>query len=960
MHFRIVFVGVLMNVFLFGQNSKGPIAIVAPQSSDVIKGNTYAVVIGISDYLDPRISQLHFADDDAIAFYDLLLSGAVGKTDSSHVKLLLNENARGGDIWAALDWVSASAKQNDRVFIYFSGHGNSIDARQSYLLAADAPGGDANHYRSEAGVIQIYNLKCLIHDLQNKNKAQVIFITDACRSNESSDNSENVYQNIMNDNLGEIQFNSCSSNESSLEDTRWGGGRGVFSWFLCNGLYGLADANNDNVVSFKELDMYVSSNVYSSTLGLTAAGAQTPESKLGSNSVHPFAFVNTKKKTETIASLTKTHSKNELSFGKGFVHFASVEAQADYEKIETFINAENYNTPGNECAYSVLCRSLQNSEINQKDKKSLTLIYTAAARNFGQRLISNYLAGGIFHLSNADFRNGANAFKSLIELKNYDEESLKGNYFFFLARSMTDSYDANLSKYGLSLCDSALKYIPSAAYLYNAQGMLYNNLGMDSLSMNSYRIALNLAPTWSFPLNNWGQIYFQAQNYNRAVSYFESAIRIDSSNAIAWSNLGLSYFNLYNNLGGGYDFLALNCLHHSYEIDSTLSPTIRAIGDYYYSDRKDSIALLYYEKALRMQPDEWENYLALADFYEIKNPMKAIGFYEKALEYKGDSSDIYNSMGVIWDRLLDSTKAKNYFEKSCKKNPENKFAIGNLLDYNYFDVQQKILFLDSLIKNDSLKDYLWTKKGNILLAEKQKDKAIYCYEKAYGIHPNQDNLFDLMEGYYFNFEDSLFRKYLNLATGLYPENSIVIYYNGMNFVIQHKTDSALIYLNNHYKGFGREDRCYSLLGDLYYDKKEYKSAARFYGEACQVGFDPSDEFVWGLSLYKDKDYKAAAKVFENFAIKDSSANLEGIMFAAISFLLCNEPMDANVFLNKADSLLHNEDFLKDYPKKLVSKNVEVVSKYQNISNQMTGDSEKGMKKLKKALKKGPEWILYFN
>ncbi|MBK7305024.1 MAG: hypothetical protein IPI90_17740 [Saprospiraceae bacterium] len=42
---------------------------------------------------------------------------------------------------------------------------------------------------------------------------------------------------------------SCQPNEFSLEGEQWGGGRGVFSYHLVDGLFGLADRNNDGLIT---------------------------------------------------------------------------------------------------------------------------------------------------------------------------------------------------------------------------------------------------------------------------------------------------------------------------------------------------------------------------------------------------------------------------------------------------------------------------------------------------------------------------------------------------------------------------------------------------------------------------------------------------------------------------------------------------------------------------------------
>ncbi|WP_369040622.1 caspase family protein, partial [Stenotrophomonas maltophilia] len=120
----------------------------------------------------------------------------------------------------------ARAKEGDTVYIFFSGHGDADNNSEAiFLLCNDAVRGN---YENE-GVINIGLLKTSIKTMQN-NGVQVILIMDACRINELAKKSNSqVYEKIMDVNSGEIQMTSCSQNEKSWEDARWGHGHGVFT-----------------------------------------------------------------------------------------------------------------------------------------------------------------------------------------------------------------------------------------------------------------------------------------------------------------------------------------------------------------------------------------------------------------------------------------------------------------------------------------------------------------------------------------------------------------------------------------------------------------------------------------------------------------------------------------------------------------------------------------------------------
>jgi hypothetical protein len=56
-------------------------------------GNTYAVIIGVSNYESIGIRKLKYANKDAQNFYNYLLSKSGGSVPPENIKLLLDEEA---------------------------------------------------------------------------------------------------------------------------------------------------------------------------------------------------------------------------------------------------------------------------------------------------------------------------------------------------------------------------------------------------------------------------------------------------------------------------------------------------------------------------------------------------------------------------------------------------------------------------------------------------------------------------------------------------------------------------------------------------------------------------------------------------------------------------------------------------------------------------------------------------
>ncbi len=231
-----------------------------------IKGpQTFALIVGISKY--KYIRPLSYADKDAELFRDYLRSPGGGSLKDDNIFCLLNEKANNSNFWGkGFQWMKAKKLQKgDRLFIYLAGHGDAIDEDQFFFLGYDCnPAGDKNNYLV-GGAIQLFNLKKKIA-AETAKGVEVFFIMDACRSNELPGGISG--QNFLNTAVsekraGEIIMLASAAGEESLEDASIGNGHGLFTYYLVDGLNGLADSigKPDNKVSFREIQTYVGKNV---------------------------------------------------------------------------------------------------------------------------------------------------------------------------------------------------------------------------------------------------------------------------------------------------------------------------------------------------------------------------------------------------------------------------------------------------------------------------------------------------------------------------------------------------------------------------------------------------------------------------------------------------------------------------------------------------------------------------
>jgi formylglycine-generating enzyme required for sulfatase activity/tetratricopeptide (TPR) repeat protein len=227
-----------------------------PQSQAV-----YGVLVGISDY--SYLRPLKYADDDAILFKQFLESRAGGGVPDSNLILLLNKQATMASFLGALDQLLAKTKKGDKVYIYLAGHGDASGPNRYYFLPYDCrPGNSTNHYNA-TGAIRMGDVKDAIEDWTRAG-VQVILIVDACRTGELPGGLQGVngfVNNILEKKAGDMMLISASPNQTSIEDAAFGGGHGLFTFYLVRGLSGEADFDNDQKVTFYELENYVKTKV---------------------------------------------------------------------------------------------------------------------------------------------------------------------------------------------------------------------------------------------------------------------------------------------------------------------------------------------------------------------------------------------------------------------------------------------------------------------------------------------------------------------------------------------------------------------------------------------------------------------------------------------------------------------------------------------------------------------------
>ncbi|OEZ96306.1 polysaccharide deacetylase family protein [Duganella sp. HH101] len=229
--------------------------------------NSYAVVIGINDY--QKWPKLQYAVQDAKAIRDTLVNrfGFAGE----RVFTLSNGEATRNNILALFHdkLADAQLKKDDRIFVFFAGHGATRQLSSGRNLGYIIPV-DSDPQQVSFDAIPMTDLQNIAESLNAKH---VLFVMDACYSGlgltRGGGNSAFLRDNARR--LGRQMLTAGGADQMVAD----GGpnGHSVFTWTLLQALNGKADLNGDGLITATELAAYVAPAVASVSQQTPAFGS---------------------------------------------------------------------------------------------------------------------------------------------------------------------------------------------------------------------------------------------------------------------------------------------------------------------------------------------------------------------------------------------------------------------------------------------------------------------------------------------------------------------------------------------------------------------------------------------------------------------------------------------------------------------------------------------------------------
>ncbi|MBK7679300.1 MAG: caspase family protein [Chitinophagaceae bacterium] len=724
--------------FLLGTSfaQPGERGLIVKKDTAAITGNTYAIIIGISDY--KVVPDLQYAHKDAQAFEDFLLTEAGGKVPKANIETFLNDNATRNNVGDAISVIARKAKPGDRVWFFFAGHGDMEDLTQienGLLLLYNSPNG--NYFGMNDDVLEILDLKRYLSPLSQKG-IEMIFIVDACHSGNLTGGVEGVKQTgsaLMSSWGREYKILSCQPDQLSLESSEYGGGRGLFSLQLEEGMKGLADADGNGKITMFELQSYIQTNVakYSEYKQIPMVSGDLSKSFF---KVDPLILTALKKqKAENYPMLALANTKGNED---KYIDSLDPAGKKIYFSFKQNLDAKKLIWPKDTNAL----RDYRAFVKKYKDNPLITTMRRTLAASLNERfngIVGPLLKGQTSYSTRSECYYAAMELDSCLNLlgdQHYMYTNLKARKLYMDAMALTWALSDNEYNFGwketvqksITLLEESATLESNAAYTLSALGISYLFLFEFEKANQVFQKYIDLRPNDYYAKFSLGLIYAKLKQFDKAEDLFETLLKIDPDNL----SVKLQLCEIYENNNKPQKSLAISDRLIASPGEKTYGYFTK--GTIYSRQNRLDSAVYYYQQSKKY----YEGYCIVCDnnighIYFVNNELdSAKKYFRQVLAYDSTYPFANFNLGTI-ELIEDSIKeGVNHLYKCWEKsNAKLEGFVTNL--QLYFGKTYPAADKNSL-KEFSRKSYTFNMQYMSLMS------MLYAYFRTPNLINNTENI----------------------------------------------------------------------------------------------------------------------------------------------------------------------------------------------------------------------------
>lgn len=466
-----------------------------PKPAGVNIPRGYALVVGIAGYQNPGVPKLMFSERDAQDIFNVLISPEGGNFHRENVHLLIGSKATLANLRHELaEWLPSRAKDNDRVLIYFAGHGFVFQGH-GYLAPYDI---DPRNIKQTG-----YPMDELGATIGSKIRAKdKILLTDSCHSGAiRPEDSQDINHTLIDLHKSLFSLTASRDREVSYEGKNWGGGHGIFTYYVVRGLEGEADENGDGIVNADELYDYVYRNVRRDTAG-AAQGPQNPT--VGQGSFDPrmlLAYVPSRAKP----GAPPAPKEGTLIF------------ESNMDGVEVFLDGKSVGVV--------------------HKGKALTVPGLGPGSHTVKGVKMGYEPDGPREETVYPGRDTTVSIKILIaRRRNRAAGDALDKGLEFYKKGYEQNYKKAVAEFQKAL-DLDPEYSQAALYLARA----YNALFDEQNAEKYFRRAIEIDPDYLEARASFGGMLLDTGSTDEAIRQFETVIRREPDNVLALTNLAQAY-----------------------------------------------------------------------------------------------------------------------------------------------------------------------------------------------------------------------------------------------------------------------------------------------------------------------------------------------------------------------------------------------------------------------------------
>lgn len=926
-------------------------------------GKVYALIVGVSKYSE--VVPLKYANRDAEAFAEFLKSKAGGAVDPANIKLYKDEEATRANIFDELYYLKSIVQPGDLLYFYFAGHG---DIEQDLSEGEDAllllHKSLTKNYLSGNEYIPLDKLRSYIGNFSKKG-VNVVFIADACHSGAmligGTQGRERTLHALAESWGNEVKFLSCQPSEVSEENSKWGGGRGIFSYALEEGLKGLADKNGDSIVTVGEIKRYLESEVARQTDDAQNPDVRgDPKKELAKVDMQVY-YALREQKQKALPEMVAMN--NARSAEDNLLASASPQVKEDYGKFKSALDNGHLLSPDGISAMAFFSK-INSSDASAELKRIMKRNFVSALQDGAMLFIQNQLGGKkdvddynqeVVQQQMNKWQAGIDNLNAAINILGDDHYLtpaykarklyLEAYVLYFKMTTYTREYTTENLNACIAKLASAVMLEENASYAYYLLGEVYTYRGRENLAEENYLKYLRLNPNDGYAYVNLATLALRDNKKALADSLIEVGVKVGSNHMDEFMDYVAGFYYNWEDFEKAKKYYT-----KALEYNKKLMSAYLNLGVIAKAGKDYKAAEYNYKKVLEIDSTYAWAYNNLANVYVLtKRKDDALRNYAKAIQYDSGYHVAVNNLAIQYENMEDYDQAFKLYHKAKSIEPyytNSYFGIGNihynkanydsaimyyyyctLLDTNYAkayywlgkayeqngDKESAALHFYKAATHDTTYGEPWNALGNMAYNKQEYTEAAIFYLAAVGCDTT-DKIFWTNLGKAYQYSDStdlamkIFRKVINHKDATYSTPYIQI---GNIFYDREQYDSAKAYYLKALKYDSLETTAYYNLGLVNDMQKKFDQSISCYRKAIRLDSTYAKAYssLGDVFINTDKP-DSAIKYYQLYLKLDTSFNYDILYSIAYNYFIRPDSANAFKYFNKI--LEHQNDALSIY------------------------------------------------